>query len=130
MIVDSSAVIAIIRDEHGAANVVRSLHKANKKFIATPTYLETCMVAVSDRVAMTLTDVEETLAHYGIVQIAFTSSASAVAVAAFLRYGKGRGHPAQLNFGDCISYAVSKVEMMPLLFTGDDFRKTDVECAI
>lgn len=50
--------------------------------------------------------------------------------AAFEIFGKGRGHPAQLNFGDCMAYAVSKLEGLPLLFKGEDFRKTDVECAI
>ena len=62
--------------------------------------------------------------------VAFGSSALDVAVDAFLKYGKGQSHPAQLNFGDCMSYAASKVEAMPLLFKGEDFRLTDVECAI
>jgi ribonuclease VapC len=48
---------------------------------------------------------------------------------AFERYGKGRGHPAQLNFGDCLSYAVAKVAGVPLLFVGDDFRHTDIAAA-
>ncbi len=60
----------------------------------------------------------------------FGADAAYAAVQAFSHYGKGRGHKAQLNFGDCISYAVSKVEAMPLLFKGGDFRLTDVECAI
>ena len=57
----------------------------------------------------------------------FGPEAAAVAVQAFLSCGKGCGHPAQLNFGDCISYAMSKTEAMPLLFKGDDFGHTDVE---
>lgn len=66
--------------------------------------------------------------NIGIME--FSASSASVAVEAFLKYGKRRGHPAQLNFGDCISYAVSRSEAMPLLFKGDDFRHTDVDCAI
>jgi ribonuclease VapC len=53
-----------------------------------------------------------------------------VAKIAFVKYGKGQGHKAQLNFSDCMSYAMSKVEGMPLLFKGDDFRHTDVAAAL
>lgn len=60
--------------------------------------------------------------------VPFTADHTAVARSAFLRYGKGR-HPAGLNFGDCISYATAKLEAMPLLFKGDDFRLTDIEAA-
>jgi ribonuclease VapC len=130
MIVDSSAVIAILRNEQDAERFANILLAAPILLIPTPTYLETCMVAIQGREADTQKDVDEILERYRIQQTVFSVDASAVAVEAFLKYGKGRGHPAQLNFGDCISYAVSKVEAMPLLFKGDDFRLTDVECAI
>ena len=55
-----------------------------------------------------------------------TSASYGVAVDAFNRYGKGRGHPAQLNFGDCLSYAVARSRNLPLLFKGDDFARTDL----
>jgi len=58
----------------------------------------------------------------------FGAQVDVLARSAFLRYGKGR-HPAGLNFGDCISYATAKLEAMPLLFKGDDFRLTDIEAA-
>ena len=64
-----------------------------------------------------------------IETIAFTADHAAVARQAFLRYGKGR-HPAALNFGDCIAYATARLEAMPLLFKGDDFRLTDIEAAV
>jgi len=60
--------------------------------------------------------------------IPFAADHAAVAREAFLRYGKGR-HPAALNFGDCIAYATARLEAMPLLFKGDDFRLTDIEAA-
>jgi ribonuclease VapC len=130
MIVDSSAIVAILRDEPVASELAKALIAARSRLIATPTYLETCMVALSGKSPLAWSFVDQTLTRYEIQQIAFSNDAAKAAVEAFRRFGKGRGHPAQLNFGDCISYAVSKVEMMPLLFTGDDFRKTDVECAI
>src|SRR5262249_19209764 len=58
----------------------------------------------------------------------FTDDHADIAVSAFLRYGKGR-HPAALNFGDCMAYAVARLSGLPLLFTGDDFSKTDIEAA-
>lgn len=64
-----------------------------------------------------------------IETISFTADHAAVARQAFLRYGKGR-HPAALNFGDCIAYAVARLEAMPLLFKGNDFRLTDIEAAV
>jgi ribonuclease VapC len=61
--------------------------------------------------------------------LTFDANMANIAIEAYIRFGKGRGHPAQLNFGDCIAYAASKAEALPLLFKGDDFRKTDVWCA-
>jgi ribonuclease VapC len=61
--------------------------------------------------------------------VPFTADHAAVARQTFLRYGKGR-HPAALNFGDCIAYATARLEAMPLLFKGDDFRLTDIEAAV
>ncbi|MGH6907202.1 MAG: type II toxin-antitoxin system VapC family toxin, partial [Aestuariivirga sp.] len=65
----------------------------------------------------------------GIQLIPFTAAAAMIAVQAFIKYGKGR-HPAGLNFGDCMSYALAKTEVMPLLFKGEDFRLTDIEAAL
>lgn len=73
--------------------------------------------------------VDEFLRTAEIEPVPFTADHAAVARQAFLRYGKGR-HPAGLNFGDCIAYATARLEAMPLLFKGDDFRLTDIEPAI
>jgi len=75
-------------------------------------------------------EIDATLDELDIKIIAFTPQMAAVATAAFLKYGKGQGHPAQLNFGDCMAYAAAKIDSVPLLFKEDDFRKTDVESAI
>ena len=69
---------------------------------------------------------DDFLSTASIETIPFTTDHAAVARQAFLRYGKGR-HPAALNFGDCIAYATARLEAMPLLFKGDDFRLTDMK---
>lgn len=130
MIVDSSAIIALLRNEAEAATIAIALKASHVRFLPAPNYLETCMVAIASRTAETQRDVDELLFRFAIRIVDFPVEASQIAVQAFIQYGKGRGHPAQLNFGDCISYAMSKVEAMPLLFKGDDFRHTDVECAV
>jgi ribonuclease VapC len=130
MIVDSSAIIAILRNEPEAARFAKTLLASPQNYIGSPSYLEVCMVAIGDRAEDTQRDVDEILAKYKVNQMAFSAEASDLAVAAFIKYGKGRRHKAQLNFGGCISYALSKTEAMPLLFKGEDFTHTDVECAI
>jgi ribonuclease VapC len=130
MIVDSSVIVAILREEFDAEIYVASLSRSPKSCMASPTYLELVMVMTGGRSPKPMELLDAFLSRMGIEIISFSVDMSRVATKAFLQYGKGRGHKAQLNFGDCISYATSKVEMMPLLFKGDDFRHTDVECAI
>ena len=129
MIIDSSAVIAILRQEPDAERFATILASSTVKFMGAPTYLETCMVIAGRRSDVSAGRVNAFIRDAEILLLPFTSTASLVAVDAFLRFGKGR-HPARLNFGDCISYAIAKTELMPLLFKGDDFRLTDVEAAL
>lgn len=130
MIVDSSALLAILQGEPEAREFANRLRTAGKSFVASATYLETCMVFSARRGPAFVSDVDALLVEGKVEVVPFSVDAGRAAVHAFLKYGKRRGHPAQLNFGDCISYAMSKTELMPLLFKGEDFRKTDVECAI
>ncbi len=130
MIIDTSALVAILRNE-GDANIYKAaLQNAGPKYMAGPTYLEFCMVMIGQKGKEVKSELDQFLNELQINLRNFDENAAQVAVDAFLRYGKGRGHKAQLNFGDCISYAMSKTELMPLLFKGDDFRLTDVDCAI
>ncbi len=87
------------------------------------------MIATRELGETGVNSVDELIDLLRIEIVPFTAQAAKLAQTAFLRFGKGRGHPAQLNFGDCISYAASKFELMPLLFKGTDFSHTDVECA-
>jgi ribonuclease VapC len=87
------------------------------------------MVLASRREDEVLDRLDQFLRTASIETVPFTADHAAVARQTFLRYGKGR-HPAALNFGDCIAYATARLEAMPLLFKGDDFRLTDIEAAV
>lgn len=126
MIIDASAAIAILKQEPDANVYTKAIASARIRKIAAPTYLEVCMVAAGRRGPEALERVDEFMRASEIEIISFTSGLAHAAVDAFMRFGKGR-HPARLNFGDCISYAVAKAEVMPLLFKGDDFPLTDIE---
>jgi ribonuclease VapC len=125
VIVDSSALVAILRSEPEAAEFVATLRGVDVRASAA-TVLETAMV-LGPEVAARLDTLIEQL---DLELVAFDSAQLAVARAAMAIYGKGRGHPARLNFGDCMTYAVAKTLDEPLLFKGDDFTYTDVTPAI
>lgn len=128
MIVDTSVIVAILRNEPEADAFLATMRSANRVCIASPTYLECCLVLTKDRSEESVLEIDNLLSRIGIEIVPFTVEMAKIASGAFLAYGKGRKHKAQLNFGDCISYSISKCEAMPLLFKGDDFRHTDVEC--
>jgi ribonuclease VapC len=129
MIIDSSALVAILRAEPGHEHFVQAIAQAKRRLLAAPTFLETTMVLAGGWQDEILARLDDFLRAASIETIAFTADHAAVARQAFLRYGKGR-HPAALNFGDCIAYATARLEAMPLLFKGDDFRLTDIEAAV
>jgi ribonuclease VapC len=125
MILDSSAVIAVLFREKRHGYLKERLETAKSISIGAPTLFETAMVAIGqlgdegeDLVARFLED-------WDVKVIPFQSQHWGAATDAFVRYGKGR-HPAGLNFGDCMTYASARVSEMPLLFTGNDFAKTDI----
>ncbi|WP_027058706.1 type II toxin-antitoxin system VapC family toxin [Mesorhizobium loti] len=129
MIIDSSVLVAILRLEPGYERFVLAITQARKRLLAAPTFLETTMVLAGGRQDDILDRLDRFLYTASIETIPFTADHAVVARQAFLRYGKGR-HPAALNFGDCIAYATARLEAMPLLFKGDDFRLTDIEAAV
>ena len=129
MIVDSSALVAILLQENGFRVFSRAIADAQTKRVAAPTLLEATMVMVGRKQEGGPALLDDLLRAAQIETVPFTRDHAAVAREAFLRYGKGR-HRAGLNFGDCIAYATARLEMMPLLFKGDDFRHTDIEAAV
>jgi ribonuclease VapC len=127
--VDSSALIAMHWEEVGHELLFEKVIRADEVIVSATTVLEVAMVLtrkfplVDPRSALTR-DLKVMQAQI----IAVTEGHAEIAVHAFLRYGKGR-HPARLNFGDCLSYAIASLAGIPLLYTGDDFAKTDIEAA-
>ncbi len=97
--------------------------------MAAPTKLELTMVAVSQKDIMGERVVNMLIKQYGIEIIDWTDDMANLAIEAFLKFGKGR-HPASLNFGDCVTYALAKSLDVPLLYKGNDFTKTDIRSAL
>ena len=129
IVVDTSALIAMLCDEPEAEAFTRAIFVARIGTIAAPTALEFFMVAEGQRARFSSAP-QDILARSGIVIESWTAEHLAIARNAFARYGKGQGHPAQLNFGDCMSYALAKSLDVPLLYKGGDFARTDIISAV
>lgn len=128
MIVDSSALVAVTFREPGHEELIAKLAGAPSAGIGTPTLAETGLV-LGWRLQQDPRDlVVRLLDEFSIEEVPFGEAHWREAVDAFLRFGKGR-HKAQLNFGDCLTYAVARLAGEPLLFTGGDFTETDLELA-
>ncbi|BBZ49665.1 type II toxin-antitoxin system VapC family toxin [Mycobacterium heidelbergense] len=127
MIIDTSAVLALIQDEQPhAVEVVAALAGARDPVMSAPTVAE-CLIVLTARHGPVARTIFERLRTEIDLDIAdFTNEHAAAAQRAFLRYGKGR-HPAALNFGDCMTYAAAQISHQPLLAVGNDFPRTDLE---
>ena len=126
MVVDSSVLLQILYRGPGAEQALHVLASAALLKIAAPTLLEAEVVyGASDDYASR--DVLELVERLGVEVVPFTSEHAREARLAYARFGKGCGHVARLNFGDCVSYALARVTREPLAFEGDDFHHTDLE---
>ncbi len=128
MILDSSAVVAVVMQEPGYQTVLERLTAGARLAIGTPTLTESAIVLSARLGADARGLLARLLTEGSIVTIPFTDAHFGVALDAWWRFGKGR-HAAALNFGDCMAYAVARVADEPLLCTGDDFPRTDLELA-
>ncbi len=128
MIVDSSAIVAIVTREPGYDVVLEQLGRAQRPAIGTPTLTEAAIVLSARLRKDARSLLSRLLAEAGVEVVPFGEAHFSVAVEAWLRFGKGR-HPASLNSGDCMSYAVAKLADVPLLCVGDDFARTDLALA-
>lgn len=123
---DSSALIAILRDEPEVEAFLKVVEFAAFRVLSAVNYFETCMVLAGTKGGEdVLAPFDAFLARAGVDLVAFDAEQARLARQAFLRYGKGR-HPAALNLGDCAAYALAKSRKAPLLFKGNDFAKTDI----
>jgi len=125
MIIDSSAVIALIGKEPGFERIVHELAASPGTRIGAPTQLETGIVLTARLGSRGKTLLARFLQENAIQTLAFGEEHAAVALDAYSRFGRGR-HPAALNFGDCCTYATASVAGEPLLCIGDDFPRTDL----
>lgn len=130
MIVDSSAIVAILKGEPEADHFHIELAGADAAAMSTASYLESSIVI--DRMVNPVVShrLDDLLDNYNIQLIPFSAEHAKLARIAYRKFGKHSGHPARLNFGDCFAYALAMERGEPLLFKGDDFAQTDVVSAI
>ncbi|HWK47789.1 MAG TPA: type II toxin-antitoxin system VapC family toxin [Stellaceae bacterium] len=129
MFVDASAIVAILTREAEADLLVERLEQADAPITSAIAVFEAVLGICRKRqgdIDETTRDVTDFLSIANITLVPIGPEEAGTALDAFARYGKGRGHPAQLNLGDCFAYAVAKNRRTSLLFKGDDFTKTDV----
>jgi len=128
MVIDTSAIVAILRNEPEAVKLERALVASPVRLVPATCVLEARMVLVSRLGEHALAEIDLWLARIEADIIPVDSDLVDLATQAWLTYGKGR-HPASLNFADCFSYALAKRADEPLLFIGEDFSRTDIDPA-
>ena len=130
MILDTSAVIAILRDEPEAALFAKAIEGALHRRISAVSYVEAAAVIDASRDPVASRRFDELLQEAEVIVESVSEAQARIARQAYRDFGKGSGHPAGLNFGDCFAYALAKAKREPLLFKGDDFSHTDVASAL
>jgi len=126
MILDTSAVVAIVLHEPQAGWLIARMRVEPRVAIGTAALAE-CGVVLATRKGQWRSLLDNFFRTYDVAEIDFASRHWPVAAAAYVRFGKGSGHGARLNLGDCLSYAMSRVEDRALMFIGNDFVKTDLD---
>lgn len=129
MILDSSAVLAILFQESDSRLYAEAIEAGPIRRLSAPTYVELSIVVDAQNGSAGLNDLEHFVREAKIAIEPFTLDQAYIAQRAWSVYGRGK-HPARLNFGDCFSYALAKSLNEPLLFKGSDFAKTDIQPAI
>ncbi|MGQ0678407.1 MAG: type II toxin-antitoxin system VapC family toxin [Actinomycetota bacterium] len=130
MIVDTSAIIAILRGEEDAGLYMEALASANEVRISAATLVETAVVVDSGRDPVLSGRLDDLLDAVAMAIEPFTDKHAGIARRAYQDFGKGSGHPAGLNLGDCFAYALARSSGQPLLFKGEDFTHTDVRSVL
>lgn len=129
MIVDASALLAVLFGEPDADTFNRAISDELEDLLISPINFVEAAIRADQRGAESSKALDEILRISGLKIAAITIHQTRLAREAYQRFGKGN-HPAKLNLGDCFAYALAKARGEPLLFKGDDFRKTDVEAAL
>ena len=129
VIVDTSALMAVLLQEEDAMKFATALSSATGLRMAAPTWLEAAMVATARSASRGYIELLSLLEDMGVEVVPIDHTLAEIAYGGWVRYGKGR-HPAGLNYADCFSYALAKQRGDPLLFKGDDFSLTDIQSAL
>ncbi|WP_159592752.1 type II toxin-antitoxin system VapC family toxin [Chelativorans xinjiangense] len=140
MFLDASAVIAILGDEADAEHLTAKIDAAQEGFFYSPLSTYEAVIGLTRKMMVSARRpikpqlieraeeiVENFFSSIGAMEIAITSEITREAIAATKRYGRGSGHPAKLNLGDCFAYACARSTRVPLLFKGNDFSHTDID---
>jgi ribonuclease VapC len=128
MIIDTSALIALLEQEPEAERIAHALAATSERMLSAANLVETGIVIQVRRGDDGARDLDLLLAKLRVETVAVTAGQADIARKAFRRYGRGR-HATNLNFGDCFAYALAKDKSAPLLFKGDHFARTDVSAA-
>jgi len=126
MVLDTSALLAILRDEPERPAFNQAIEAAEARVLSVANYVEVSIVLEARHGAEGLRELDRFIERAGIERVGVDVAQAKLARDAFSRFGKGR-HPAALNYGDCFAYALARTLEQPLLFKGDDFSKTDLD---
>jgi len=129
MVIDTSALLAILLSEPEALDLTEEIAAADRRVVGTPTLVEATAVMLARKGEQGVIALDALLSRLGIEVVALSIEAGEFAREAYRRYGKGVGSPGVLNYGDVLSYGLARAEDEPLLFKGEDFPRTDVVSA-
>ena len=130
MIIDTSALIAILRDEPEAEACARAIEGADRRRLSAANFVEAAVVIDASRDPVAGRRFDDLLREAGIAIEPVTETQARIAREAFRDFGRGSGHRAKLNFGDCFASALARASNEPLLFKGEDFTHTDIISAL
>jgi ribonuclease VapC len=125
MVIDTSAIVAVLLNEATAARIAQLIETSSPRLLSAANFLETSIVIESRKGEPGGRELD--LLYRATIEIvAVDQDQAEIARAAWRRFGRGR-HPAGLNFGNCFAYALAKTRRLPLLYQGNDFSQTDIE---
>jgi ribonuclease VapC len=130
MIIDSSAIIAILRDESDAMLYAKSIESASVRRVSAVNFVEAAVVIDMNKDPIASRSFDALCQEAQFIIEPVTEKQAKIAREAYKDFGKNSGHPAKLNFGDCFAYALAKANSEPLLFKGNNFVHTDVKSAL
>ena len=130
MVIDSSALLVLLLGEPETERFVAAIAADTERLLSAASYLETAIVMVSRFGPQGLEKLDRLISELSIDIAPFNAEQARLGIASFQQYGRGTGHPAALNYGDCFTYALAKFTEHSVLFKGNDFSRTDLMSAV